>query len=186
MIRRISLRALLLVPLVLQMALTAGLISLFSYQGKQQAAAQLAARSQERASDQVRDYLSDYLKTPQQVIRLMADAVADGRLDPADRPAVTRYLWQLQRNFPDAPYVNYGWANGDFIGLDVLHAQGRVAWVTGLSMPSPNLSHFTAGDLWAQGGPRARILPRLTGRVGWADSAIKPSMQPMLFRALRQ
>lgn len=125
MIRRISLRALLLVPLVLQMALTAGLISLFSYQGKQQAAAQLAARSQQRASHQVRDYLSDYLKTPQQVIRLMADAVASGRLDPADRPAVTRYLWQLQRNFPDAPYVNYGWANGDFIGLGQVDNSNR-------------------------------------------------------------
>jgi hypothetical protein len=93
--RPVSLRVVLLVPLVLQLALTAGLISLIGYQGKQQAAAQLAASSQLRASQQVRDYLSDYLRTPQQVIRLMADAVASGRLDPADRPAVIRYLWLL-------------------------------------------------------------------------------------------
>lgn len=115
--RSVSLRVVLLVPLVLQLAVTAGLISLIGYQGKQQAAAQLAATSQLRTGQQVRDYLSDYLRTPQQVIRLMADAVASGRLDPADRPAVIRYLWLLQRTFPDAPYLNYGWANGDFIGL---------------------------------------------------------------------
>jgi HAMP domain-containing protein len=115
--RPVSLRVVLLVPLVLQLAITAALISLIGYQGKQQAAAQLAASSQLRASQQVREYLSDYLRTPQQVIRLMADAVASGRLDPVDRPAVIRYLWLLQRTFPDAPYLNYGWANGDFIGL---------------------------------------------------------------------
>lgn len=56
--------------------------------------------------------------------------------------------------------------NGDFIGLDVLHAQGRVAWVTGLSMPTPNLSHFTAGDLWAQGGTTGSNPTTLNG-TGW-------------------
>ncbi|MFM7314629.1 MAG: HAMP domain-containing protein, partial [Cyanobium sp.] len=33
------------------------------------------------------------------------------------REATGRYLWQLYRLFPDAPYLNYGLANGDFIGL---------------------------------------------------------------------
>jgi HAMP domain-containing protein len=116
-IRRISLRALLLVPLVLQLAVTAGLISLVSYQGRQWAANDLASRSQQRASRQVADYLSTYLRTPQQVIALMADAVASGQLDPNDRAAVTQQLWFLHRLFPDAPYLNFGWANGDFIGL---------------------------------------------------------------------
>ena len=117
MIRRVSLRALLLVPLVLQLAVTAGLISLMSYQARQWAATDLASRSQQRASRQVADFLSTYLRTPQQVIALMADAVASGRLDPNDRAAVTQQLWFLHRLFPDAPYLNFGWANGDFIGL---------------------------------------------------------------------
>lgn len=56
--------------------------------------------------------------------------------------------------------------NGDFIGLDVLHAQGKVAWVAGLSMPNPNLSHFTAGDLWAQGGTSGSNPSTLNG-TGW-------------------
>ena len=117
MSRRVSLRALLLVPLVLQLGATAVVISLVSYQGRQLAASTLAARTQQRASRQVSDYLTTYLRGPQQVIRLMAQAVESGDLDPGDRAAITRRLWDLRQIFPDAPYLNFGWANGDFIGL---------------------------------------------------------------------
>jgi HAMP domain-containing protein len=115
--RRISLRSLLLLPLVLQLAVTAAVISLVSYQGRQWAASDLARLTQQRASRQVSDYLTTYLRSPQQVIALMAEAVARGDLDPADRRAVTRQLWFLHHLFPTAPYLNFGWANGDFIGL---------------------------------------------------------------------
>ena len=56
--------------------------------------------------------------------------------------------------------------NGDFVGMDSLHARGKVAWLMGLGMPSPNLSHFTAGDLWAQGGTSGSNPVTLNGS-GW-------------------
>lgn len=115
--RRVTLRMLLLVPLVLQLAVTAGLITLVGYQGRQRSADALAAKAQLRVSRQVADYLRNYLSTPQQMIRLMADAVESGRLDPADRPALVHFLWSLHGLFPNAPYLNFGWANGDFIGV---------------------------------------------------------------------
>ncbi|MEI7775282.1 MAG: hypothetical protein WCK17_10960, partial [Verrucomicrobiota bacterium] len=62
------------------------------------------------------DYLHAYLQVPQQVIATMAQAVESGALNPDDRIATTRYLWQLHRTFPDAPYLNYGLASGNFIG----------------------------------------------------------------------
>lgn len=117
MTRSFSLRTLLLVPLVLQLAATAAIITVVSFQGRQQAADVLATRIQQRASRQLRDHLRSYLQTPQQVIRLMAEEVASGRIDPADRDGLRRYLWMLRHTFADAAYLNYGWANGDFIGL---------------------------------------------------------------------
>lgn len=129
MIRRISLRSLLLLPLVLQLAVTAGVISLVSYQGRQWAATDLASRTQQRASLQVADYLTTYLRSPQQVIALMAQAVASGDLNPADQAAVTRRLWFLHRLFPTAPYLNFGWANGDFIGLGQADNANRRAYL---------------------------------------------------------
>ena len=112
-----SLRRLLVVPVVVQMVATAGLISLLSYQNLRSTTDRMAATMQERTSRQVSDYLRAYLQVPQQVIATMEQAVRSGALDPQDQVATTRYLWQLHNTFPNAPYLNYGLATGDFIGV---------------------------------------------------------------------
>ncbi len=62
--------------------------------------------------------------------------------------------------------------NKDFIGMDELHASGRVAWIQGIGMPNPNLSHFTSIDLWGQGA----ATPAGTGWLGrFADTAFSPT-----------
>jgi len=62
--------------------------------------------------------------------------------------------------------------NPDLSGMDVLHAAGRVAWIPGIGMPNPNLSHFTAQDLWGQGA----AVPAGTGWLGrFADTAFSAS-----------
>ena len=62
--------------------------------------------------------------------------------------------------------------NSDFTGMDQLHALGRVAWIPGIGMPNPNLSHFTSIDLWGQGA----AVPAGTGWLGrFADTAFSPS-----------
>ncbi len=117
MTRSFSLRSLLLGPLLLQMVLMMLVIGLVQFQGERQELTRLATRSQERTSLQVRDYLKRFLRTPQQVIALMGEAVANGQVDPSNRAATMRTLWMLRRTFPEAAYLNYGWINGDFIGL---------------------------------------------------------------------
>lgn len=113
----LPLRNLLVVPVVLQMATTAGLITLLSYQSDQRTANLMATATQVRTMRQVSDYLHAYLRVPQQVIATMEEAVASGALDPTDRASTTRFLWRLHRTFPEAPYLNYGLASGDFIGV---------------------------------------------------------------------
>ena len=62
--------------------------------------------------------------------------------------------------------------NRDLTGMDELHALGRVAWITGIGMPNPNLSHFTSIDLWGQGA----AVPGGTGWLGrFADTAFSPT-----------
>ncbi len=113
----LPMRNLLVVPVVLQMATTAGLITLLSYQSDQRTANEMATATQVRTMRQVSDYLHAYLRVPQQVIATMEEAVASGGLDPADRASTTRFLWRLHSTFPEAPYLNYGLASGDFIGV---------------------------------------------------------------------
>lgn len=62
--------------------------------------------------------------------------------------------------------------NKDLTGLDQLHGLGRVAWIPGIGMPNPNLSHFTSIDLWGQGA----AVPAGTGWLGrFADAAFNPA-----------
>jgi uncharacterized protein (DUF1501 family) len=62
--------------------------------------------------------------------------------------------------------------NKDLTGLDQLHSLGRVAWIPGIGMPNPNLSHFTSIDLWGQGA----AVPAGTGWLGrFADAAFNPA-----------
>ncbi len=61
--------------------------------------------------------------------------------------------------------------NTDFHGMTDLHAAGRVAWIPGIGMNNPNLSHFVSIDLWGQGTAQ----PNGSGWLGrFADSAFDP------------
>ncbi|HJV23364.1 MAG TPA: hypothetical protein VJ570_11740, partial [Holophagaceae bacterium] len=65
--------------------------------------------------------------------------------------------------------------NNDFTGFAALHAAGRVAWVPGIGMPGPTLSHFSAKDLWAQSG-----VLNGTGWLGrFADTAFVAGGDPL-------
>ncbi|MBL0312261.1 MAG: DUF1501 domain-containing protein [Holophagaceae bacterium] len=62
--------------------------------------------------------------------------------------------------------------NKDCTGLDVIHAAGKIAWIPGVGMPNPNLSHFTSTDFWGQGA----AVPDGTGWLGrWGDAAFAPT-----------
>lgn len=63
-----------------------------------------------------------------------------------------------------------------FLGMAELHRAGRIAWMPGIGMPNPTLSHFLAMDLWSQGS----AVPAATGWLGrWADGAFDPSGDPL-------
>jgi len=62
--------------------------------------------------------------------------------------------------------------NKALLGFDALHAAGQVAWIPGIGMSNPNLSHFTSTDLWGQGA----AIPDGTGWLGrWGDAVFAPS-----------
>src|SRR5512147_3070588 len=58
--------------------------------------------------------------------------------------------------------------HSDFTGMSHLSDLGRIAWIPGVGMNNPNLSHFVSQDLWGQGSAQ----PNGTGWLGrYADSA---------------
>ncbi len=66
--------------------------------------------------------------------------------------------------------------NNAFKGMAALHQKGRVAWIPGIGMPNPTLSHFLAADLWWQGS----AIPSGTGWMGrYADLAFLKGGDPL-------
>jgi uncharacterized protein (DUF1501 family) len=64
--------------------------------------------------------------------------------------------------------------NDDFLGMADLWSRGRVAFMPGIGMNNPNLSHFEANDLWGKG--RDGALSDNTGWLGrFADTAFGPN-----------
>jgi len=64
--------------------------------------------------------------------------------------------------------------NDDFLGMADLWSRGRVAFLPGIGMNNPNLSHFEAGDLWGEG--RLATLLNNTGWLGrFADDNFGPN-----------
>ncbi len=62
--------------------------------------------------------------------------------------------------------------NADFSGMSLLSDRGRVAWIPGIGMNNPNLSHFVSTDLWGQGSAQ----PAGTGWLGrFAETAFAPA-----------
>jgi len=51
--------------------------------------------------------------------------------------------------------------NPDLSGIGLLAQRGRIAWLPGIGMESPNLSHFVSADVWGRGSAQA------TTGTGW-------------------
>ncbi len=169
----LTLRKLLVVPVVLQMAATAGLISLVSYQSDQHTANQMALATQERTMRQVVDYLHAYLRVPQQVIATMEEGVASGAVDPTNRASTTRFLWQLHRTFPEAAYLNYGLASGDFIGVGQADNVNRQPYLEVAAAASIQRLEMHRIDAAGSPGPLHRIKPFADFRTdGWYSEPV--------------
>jgi sigma-B regulation protein RsbU (phosphoserine phosphatase) len=113
----IPLRAVLIVPLALELAVTSGIIIVLNARNAEQNARATAEQLMLQASGEVKVYLDGYMRAPQQVIRTMAEAVESGLVDPRNEQAVALYFSRLKRIFPSASYLNYSLTDSTLIGV---------------------------------------------------------------------
>ncbi len=92
--RRVPLRIVLIVPFLLQIGGTVGLVGYLSYKNGQQAVEDLAEQLMEEVSARIGDRLDRYLETPQQVAAANHLAWQQGTLDIANLEQVRQQFWQ--------------------------------------------------------------------------------------------
>ena len=101
-----------IVPFVLQIVGTVGLVGYLSYRNGQQTVNDLASSLRNETTARVDYYLKTYLATPHLINRINADAVNTGLLNLQNLPALERYLFNQLMQFDST--ILFGNSQGDF------------------------------------------------------------------------
>lgn len=114
--KNIPLYIVLIVPFVLQIFGTVGLIGYLSLRNGQKAVNDLAIQLQHEVSDRVALHLDNYLKTPLQLQQISLNAIEEGHLNLQNFSDAGKYFWQQLQMFDNVSYVGYALTTGEFAG----------------------------------------------------------------------
>lgn len=115
MLKKLSLRTVLIVPFVLQIAGTAGLVGYLSYKNGEKAVENLANQLSVQIGDRVTHYLDTYLSAPDLINRINADAVRQKTINLQDLTQIERYLFFQLKQFESPTTILFGSKRGDFV-----------------------------------------------------------------------
>ncbi|MGD2183641.1 response regulator [Lusitaniella coriacea] len=118
--RRVPLRAVLTVPLVLQIIGAVSLVGYLSFRNGQRSVEDLANQLMSEVGYRVEQHLDNYLAIPHKINQTNANAIELGILDASDFPLAGRYFWQQLQVFEPASFIQFGSKQGDFIGAERL------------------------------------------------------------------
>jgi predicted PurR-regulated permease PerM len=91
---KVPLRTVLIVPVVLQIVATVGIVGYLSFTNGQRAVEELASQLMNKVSDRIEQQLKHYLENPQVINQINAEAIQHGQINLQDPNSLTRQFWQ--------------------------------------------------------------------------------------------
>lgn len=137
------LQIILVVPFVLQIFGTVGLVGFLSFKNGQKAVNTLADQLMDRTSDVVNEHLKSYLAVPQTLNQINADAIRRGLVNVRDREAVGKYFWDQMQAY-DLTYLGIGLKTGE--GIGVARYDGKTITIDDWTAQLPNNVYTYATD----------------------------------------
>ncbi|MEA5536043.1 hybrid sensor histidine kinase/response regulator [Crocosphaera sp. XPORK-15E] len=117
--KKLPLQAVLIVPFVLQIVGTVGLVGYISFRNGQASVNNLANQLIGEVTNRISARLQDYLEAPDQVNKLNKNALDLGHLDLNNLPTIEPHFWRQSKVFPLISYIQFGSKDGEFVGLAV-------------------------------------------------------------------
>lgn len=114
---RIPIRRVLVVPFVLQICATVGLVGYLSFRNSQQAVQNLTSQLRTEVSARIQRELQGYFETPHEINRLNATALIHGVIDVTNATRGEAQLYQQMKISPNVAFVYCGNNRGDFFGV---------------------------------------------------------------------
>jgi PAS domain S-box-containing protein len=115
--QKMQLRLLLVLPFVLQIFLSVGVISYLSVRNGQQAVNAVASELSREISDRIQLRMQTYLEIPQQVNQINADTIDLGFEKLTDLPRLDRFLWRQINKFDMLTSIHISTPNQGDIGI---------------------------------------------------------------------
>jgi HAMP domain-containing protein len=117
---RMPLRAVLVIPFILQSSLAVGLTAFFSLRNGQKAVNDVTSQLRNQVTARISQHLMDYVEMPQLVTQINTDAVQVGTLDLQNAASLERHLWQQMRVFHSLQPIAFGSEQGAIHSVDRL------------------------------------------------------------------
>lgn len=114
--RKLSLRALLIVPFVVLIFAAVGLTGFISFRNGQQSVNKVASELRHEINSRIQERLRTYLETPKSINRLNANAARFGTLDLQEVNRVSSIFWQQIQAFELMSLIYVGKETGDYVG----------------------------------------------------------------------
>lgn len=112
---KLPLRTVLIVPFVLQIVGTVGLVGYFSYRNGEEAVSDLTTQLEAEISDRVAERLTAYLQTPHRINATNADAIRLGQLDLTDQNNLKRHFLQQIQVFDSLNRIYFSNTQGGLV-----------------------------------------------------------------------
>lgn len=115
-ISQIPLRTILIIPFVVQICGTTGLVGYFSFRNGQKAVNELVVQLQDKINKQIEQHLETYLHTPVYLNQMNFDLIDLELIQLHSSAKLEKYFYrQIQRS--NISYINFGGVNGKFVGI---------------------------------------------------------------------
>ncbi|WP_293349016.1 MULTISPECIES: hybrid sensor histidine kinase/response regulator [unclassified Microcoleus] len=134
------LRAVLIVPFVLQIMGAVGIVGYLSFRNGQKAVNDLASQLRTEVSSRIDQHLDGQLDTARHLAQVNGDAFDVGLLDPKDLDNMARFFWKQMQLF-HVGYISFGAPGGEYAGAGYQTDQNIIS---GISNPKQrgNRDHY--------------------------------------------
>ncbi|MCC3518564.1 hybrid sensor histidine kinase/response regulator [Microcoleus sp. PH2017_18_LLB_O_A] len=134
------LRAVLIVPFVLQIMGAVGIVGYLSFRNGQKAVNDLASQLRTEVSSRIDQHLDSQLDTARHLAQVNGDAFDVGLLDPKDLDNMARFFWKQMQLF-NVGYISFGAPGGEYAGAGYQTDQNIIS---GISNPKQrgNRDHY--------------------------------------------
>ncbi len=125
LIHRLPLRAVLILPFVLQIFAAVGLTGYLSLRNGQRAVNDLASQLRKEVSNRIDQHLDSYLATPRLMTQMNAESIQIGLMDANNLENMGRELWK-QAQIYKVGYLLFGNTRGEYAGAGYLFGDDRI------------------------------------------------------------